>query len=484
MLVQPSNWAARGGFLGRDRELARLEAWWGEPDAQPINLYGRRRVGKSWLVRRFAHGKPAIILVAERTTATLQRAKMADELEPLLGMRPEIRDIGELFKILYRLGSTERILIIVDEFPYLLGSNGGEVSDNLTSIQAALEQNRDGSMAKLIICGSIVTQMEQLQSLKSPLHGRFDRFVLEPMEFRDARLFTPTLDVVDQFTRYSISGGMPRYLRACQKTDLVEALAAEVVDSNSPLFNEAISVLQSELREPGVYLGILGALTAKPANAAAISAATGLDSKALSPYLERLANMGLIRRRLPVGAATNARSGQWQCRDEFMRFWFRFVRPYQADLEAGADARHHVNHHIVPRLAEHTAGPFEEALRRWIRREFPSAAICGPWWGHSLHAERRAGTRQTEEIDAVALRGKSVVVVAEAKWTNAPMALNVLADLDAYKLPALEQAGLSIADGVQRVLTSRSGFSRAIQRQAAGDSNIRLISAVDLLEDI
>ena len=120
MLVQPSNWAARGGFLGRDRELARLEAWWDEPDAQPINLYGRRRVGKSWLVRRFAHGKPAIILVAERTTATLQRAKMADELEPLLGMRPEIRDIGELFKILYRLGSTERILIIVDEFPYLL----------------------------------------------------------------------------------------------------------------------------------------------------------------------------------------------------------------------------------------------------------------------------------------------------------------------------------------------------------------------------
>lgn len=64
------------------------------------------------------------------------------------------------------------------------------------------------------------------------------------------------------------------------------------------------------------------------------------------------------------------------------------------------------------------------------------------------------------------------------------MALNVLADLDAYKLPALQQAGLSIADDVQRVLTSRSGFSRAIQRQAADDSNIRLISAVDLLEDI
>ena len=101
-----------------------------------------------------------------------------------------------------------------------------------------------------------------------------------------------------------------------------------------------------------------------------------------------------------------------------------------------------------------------------------------------MHAERRAGTRRTEEIDAVALRGKSVVVVAEAKWTNAPMALNVLADLDAYKLPALEQAGLSIATDVQKILTSRSGFSRAIQRQAAGDSNIRLISAVDLLEDI
>lgn len=484
MLIRNSNWTTRESFLGRDSELARLESWWDEPDAQPINLYGRRRVGKSWLFRRFAHGKPAVILVAERTTAALQRAKLADELEPFLGVRPDIRDIGDLFKILYRLGSSERILIVVDEFPYLLGSNSGEAHENLTSIQAALEQTRDDSRSKLIICGSIVTQMEELQSLKSPLHGRFDRFVLQPMEFRDARLFTPTLDVTEQFTRYTISGGMPRYLRAFQNADLVEALAAGVVDSNSPLFNEAVSVLQSELREPAVYLGVLGALAVKPADIATISATTGLESRALSPYLERLASMGIVRKRLSIGADPKARSGQWQCCDEFMRFWFRFVRPYQADLEAGADARSHVQHHIIPGLADHTAGPFEHALQRWIRREFPSASMCGPWWGHSLHAERRAGTRQTEEIDAVATRGRSVVVVGEAKWTNAPLASNVLADLDAYKLPALEQAGFTIGSDVQRVLASRSGFSRSIERRAADDPNLRLISAAELLEDI
>ena len=84
----------------------------------------------------------------------------------------------------------------------------------------------------------------------------------------------------------------------------------------------------------------------------------------------------------------------------------------------------------------------------------------------------------------MATRGRSVVVVGEAKWTNAPLVSNVLVDLDAYKLPALEQAGFTIGSDVHRVLASRSGFSRAIERRAADDPNLRLISAAELLEGI
>ncbi len=87
-------WPLVGEFLDREDELARLEEWWTSPERIPINLYGRRRVGKSWLLRRFAHGKPAVILASERLAPGTQLARFAELLAPALGIRPEIPDLA------------------------------------------------------------------------------------------------------------------------------------------------------------------------------------------------------------------------------------------------------------------------------------------------------------------------------------------------------------------------------------------------------
>ena len=480
MRVPKYAWPAADQFLAREDELSRLEAWWSKPGAEPINLFGRRRVGKSWLFRKFAHGKAAVVLVAEQTTPAAQFSRIAEQLEPALGVKPDIADVATLFRILYQLAATHKTLVVVDEFLYLLGSTKTQTSRALSSIQAVMEQHRDDSRLKLILCGSAVAQMEDLQAERNPLHGRLQAFALKPLPFAEARTFMPTLTAVDQFTRFSIAGGMPRYLSALASGDLAKTLATEVVDRFSPLFNEPLSVLQAEVREPTVYLAILEQLAGNPLDIGTISARTGTTTSALSPYLENLQVLGLVRRRDPIGAARNARAGQWLCDDGFIRFWFRFVHPYQADLEAGADPLAHVRNHVIPYLPDHTSLPFEDVLRRSIRQDYPQAPNVGAWWGPALNAQRQAKIRFTEEIDAVAVKGRNVLVVGEAKWTNKDLPLDVLTDLQQFKIPALAQAGWTISKDVQIVLGSKSGFTKAVTA-AADDESIHLVTAQELL---
>ena len=483
MAVEEYVWPVAGEFLGREDELDRLGQWWVSLSREPINLFGRRRVGKSWLFRKFANGKPALVLVAERTTPTQQLSKLAEQLEPVLGNKPEIKDIGTLFKILYQMASTQ-VLVVIDEFPYLLGKSQSEVTDSLSAVQSVMEQYRDSSKIKLILCGSAVAQMEDLQSERSPLHGRLQPLPLRPLEFSGARLFMPNLEPLDQFTRFSIAGGMPRYLSILGAGKLASALVNSVVDLNAPLFNEPLSILQAELREPAVYMAILNTLAAKPASVGEISDRTGLDSGALSAYLKNLTTLDIISKRLPLGADPKARSAQWACHDDFIRFWFRFVQPFIADLEAGTDAQSHVEVHIMPVLADHTAQTFEELFRRWMRQKYSHASRVGAWWGPSLNALRQTKVRSTEEIDGVGISNRNIEVVGEAKWTNKVMPTQVLADIYNFKIPAMVQDGFKTPSPPRIVLASRSGFSKGLRTEAARNPNVMLLSAEELFAQV
>ena len=480
MSVPIFKWPAVGQFVGRNETIATLEAWWKDSAADPLNLFGRRRVGKSWLFRKLAHGKKAIILVAEKTTQAQQLSKMAEQLEPFLGVRPAITDIGTLFKILYKIAGREKVLVVVDEFPDLLGSSKAEIAKSLSSVQAAMEQGRDASKIKLILCGSALAQMESMQELKSPLHGRFRRFELSPLTFAEARDFFHGSDVIDHLTRYSVSGGMPKYLAHIGKCDFAKAICDKIVSPNSPLYAEVESLLESELRDPATYFAILAELAVRPKDVREIADAIGKESKILSEYLRKLEIMRIIRKKLPVGADPKSRAYQWECIDGFIRFWFRFVLPYKADLEAGGDPRTHVDHHIMPVIAEHTSLEFERVFRRWVSQNFPAAAHVGNWWGKATPALAHS----TEEIDIVGIKGKRVLLLGEAKWTNENLKATALTLLETNKIPALVLAGFTVPNAREVILASRSGFSKEVVTIASKDPRIHLVVAGDLLRNV
>lgn len=476
-------WPSVDEFLDREKELAALDEWWSDSDRTPVSLYGRRRCGKSWLFRRFSHGKPAVILVARRTAAGIQLDDFADRLEPVLGVRPSLSSLVDLFRVIYQASRDRKLLVVIDEFPYLLPTTERETDRELTAIASVMEEERDRSNLKLVLCGSLVSQMESLLAERGPLHGRLRPLQLQPVPFEEARLFLPDLAPMEQFERFAIAGGMPRYLSVLgEPGQLADVTCDRVLNPNAALWDEGKAVLEQELREPKTYFGILQALSSGDKDSAEIVNAVRLDAQRLSKYLRVLEQMRLVERRLPVGAEPTSRSGHWHLRDPFFRFWFRFVFPFQDDLESGLPARTLYDNEVAPTLNDHVGVEFEEYCRRWTRASQPVTRV-GPWWGPALHKLRRDGSRFTEEIDVVGLVRGRATVIGEARWHNSKMDVGYLAEVEDYKLPALRQSDVKVSATPTIILFSRGGFTPRLIEMARTRDDLILTDASRVLAE-
>jgi hypothetical protein len=471
-------WPLVDEFVDREEELARLEEWWASPERMPVNLYGRRRVGKSWLLRRFAHGKPAVILAAERLAPGTQLTRFAALLEPGLGVRPEIPDLVALFRVAFRLASKAKALVVIDEFPWLLPSAEAEIERALSSIQAVMEEERGSSRLKLVLCGSAVSQMQALMSERGTLHGRLRALEVRPLRYPQTRGFLGTLDPVRRVERFAITGGMPRYLSELGGGDLESVICSRVLDRNGPLWNEARSVLEQELRQPGVYFSILEQLATGAKEVERIASGARIENSIVSRYLATLAELRIVRRKLPAGAAPSSRGGHWELSDPFLRFWFRFVFPFQAELETGLRAKDLWESSVKPALSDHVAPVFEDVCRDWTRAGYgQTAQRLGGWWGNARNDLRRTGRRTTEEIDIIGLTtGRRVAVIGECRWRNKAMDGAILEEIENYKLPALRQAGYEIDDELQVLLFARSGYNSTLRKAASENRRLRLVS--------
>jgi AAA+ ATPase superfamily predicted ATPase len=477
------SFAALDRFLDRDADLARMEDWWSGRETNALALYGRRRVGKSWLFRRFADGKPAVILVADRRAQVPQLDRFAVALEPLLGVRPSLDSVASLLRALYTLAEREPVLAVIDEFPYLLPASESDRDEVLTSIQAVMEE-RDASHLKLVLCGSYIGQMERL--LTGPLRGRLTGLVVDPLDFAQAAVyFESDASAVEKVERYAVAGGMSLYLDELGRGgSLRQRVCARVLDPRGPLFNDPREILEEELRSPGVYYSLLEELSTGKKSLAELAAALGRRTPDVQGYLRTLRGMQVADRNAPVTAREDERNHRWSLRDGFMRFWFRFVFPYQEDLKTGLAPSVLYREEIEPHLADHVSPVFEVLCRQWVLRTGRATRI-GAWWGSALNEHRRSKTRMTEEVDIVGVARAVVALVGECKWTKGPMSLKVLDDLHAFKVPAMREARVRfVGGGPHTVLFSRSGFTDSLVRAAEQRDDVTLISAEQLVDGL
>lgn len=459
-------------FFNRERELSHLETAWAARDAQLVTLWGRRRVGKSTLLSRFSAGKRSVYLygtrVAERDILAGLATQVADVLaEPYLRAAPFPTWESALDYFAAR-SAEARLLVILDEFPYLC-----EVTPGLdTLVQRWWDRVHRSADLMLVLAGSGFSFMQGLTGARGPLHGRRTAQVqVDPFDYFDAASFFPELSAPDRVRAYACYGGIPAYLRHWETGDgLGSNVRATLLAPGHLLFREAEELLRTEFHQEALYASILRAVATGQERPSDIARAVGRHSAdEIFDHLRRLQELHYLRRDVPVTEWQRPRSQRvvYRLADPYLRFWFRFVLPYQSLLQLGKAAEVW-EREVSPTLDEFVARTcWEEAVAQHLWRRQAADLLStrfaqlGRWWDNR------------EEIDVVGLWQDRAVLVGECKWTASPVDERVLLTLQRKAL------ALPLAEEPLWVLASRSGFQPALRERAAS-GRLLLLEPSDL----
>jgi len=332
-------------FVGRDRELAVLEEMSASGQAEFFVLYGRRRVGKTELLQRLCEGRRAVYFLAAQVREKDNLRAFRDALKDGLGGDSlvegiEFPDWSTALGFAAERAGDERLVVVLDEFPYLCDSSKGLPSQ----VQQFWDTRGKKSNLMLVLCGSQVSFMEkEVLAERSPLFGRrTGQRRLEPLEPVDALQFFPDWSVRQRLIAYGILGGMPAYLRRFDdKKTLEENLLREVLRPEGYLFDEVTFLLRSELTSPATYNSILAAVAAGSTKVGDIALAVGVDSPTAGKYLHVLRELRLVAREIPVTDPNPLRSrrGRYRIADRFVAFHFRHLQPNLSLVHAGRGAK-------------------------------------------------------------------------------------------------------------------------------------------------
>ena len=330
-------------FIGRDRELEVLVELAEGSSPELFVLYGRRRVGKTELLQRFCEGRRAVYFQAAQVREKDNLKAFRDALADVLGEAVSsvtFEDWNAALRFTADRAEGERLVVVLDEFPYLCEANKG--------LPSILQRFWDGtgkrSNLMIVLCGSQVSFMEEeVLSERSPLFGRRTaQRRLRPLTPPETTDFFPEWSVEDRVLAYGILGGMPAYLRRFDdRRTLKENVFREVLRPEGYLFEEVQFLLRNELTSPATYNSILSAVARGERKVGDIALSVGVDSATANKYLSVLRDLGLVERVVPITDPDPLRSrrGRYYIADRFLTFHFRHVQPNGSLINAGRGAR-------------------------------------------------------------------------------------------------------------------------------------------------
>ncbi|MGE4030199.1 MAG: ATP-binding protein [Thermoleophilia bacterium] len=436
---------------------------------QLVVMRGRRRVGKSFLLVNAFAGRRLLFFQADEQDTRGHLELFAREARELLPGTPPIAfaDWDEALTFLGDQARVEPLIVVLDEFQWLWAAQ--PALDSMIQRRWDVWQ-REGVPLTLVLCGSSLIHMERLLGADRPLYGRAGyRPELAPLDFRWASEFAPTdADAEQRLRRYAVLGGTPQYQVWAGGGDLIDVIAERILTRGEPLYEEPLHLLREEqtIRTPGTYFDVLRAIAAGATRHNEIAQhAGGLDRGQTTKMLDRLASLGYIQSRAPLGpGGPIPNRGVFRIADPFFRFWFRFVFPNRSRLEAGRVGD--VMDQVLAGLDTYMGLAFEDTCREWAARhstDLPRFDELGSWWDR----------RGTTEIDVVATARNRYTLIGSCTWSEraGPEVLGLLRR-DAEALgPA--------AHGAQLCIFARGFAPELIDR--AHREGVRLVEAAELV---
>ena len=451
-------------FVDRGVELDQLADCYESETADFVVIYGRRRLGKSELVRQSIAGRDdTVYYQAVESTAQNQLEQFVDTATAQF---PSLQNVRRDWEALLEVLGEDDAIVVIDEFPFLIEEN-----ESLPSrIQRVWDMELQETGMTLVLVGSSISVMEdKVLSGSAPLYGRRTATIdLTPLSVADARQFFPEYGPETAITAWSIYGGTPYYLQTIDPgRSLGTNVQQGILSERGLLYSEPEFLLRTELRQPNTYFSILRALAHGRRTPNETAGMAGVESGSLSTYLQKLRRLRLVERHIPVTESpTSSKRGRYRIAAPLFRFWFRFVYGNQDRLRMlGGDAYDEL---VAPELADYVSPLFErlcqQGLPNLIDRQFRDV---GQWWF------------KEHELDVLGLTANGLVA-GECKFTSQPVSEGVLADLERTASEVRWPDGP--ADGeTLYVLFSRSGYTDDLTNVADTRDDVRLFELFDLM---
>ena len=389
-------------FVGRKAELETLERLYARGGFELAVIYGRRRIGKTTLVREFCRGKRALFFTALEQADAANLADFGVQVAEFFGLDGvSFESWQAAFSYLARRAREERFVLVFDEFPYAALRN-----ESLPSIlQVLIDQQLQQTSLFMILCGSNQGFMEsEVLGRKSPLFGRRTaQMKIGPLSYLEAWQMMPDLDPQQAFRFYGCFGGVPYYLGLLHPDEGLRANIEELYFSPSGfLFDEPTSLLRQETREPAVYASVLRAVAAGANRPSEMADKVGIQQTAVSKYLRALVDMGIVEKIAPFGESPkSSKRGIYRLQEACYEFWFRFVMPQTSDIEAGLGSA--IVRSLPDKLFDDYLGHrFERLCLEWLVQQAMAGLLpipvtsVGAWWGTN------PAKRAQDDIDVLA----------------------------------------------------------------------------------
>lgn len=456
-------------FLGRTRELRILEKRYDSSSFECVIIYGRRRVGKTALIREFVKDKPAIFHTAIEFNAQSNLDALSQSIASYAQANapaddyPVYPNFRAAFETVFRLAHSQRTILVIDEYPYLAKADGSVSS----ILQSLIDQHKDNSKLMLILCGSSMSFMEnQVLGYQSPLYGRRTaQLKIEPFDYLQSRAWMSNMSAEDAAQVYGITYGIPQYLRQFdQSLSLERNIADNILDPGCYMSEETDNLLKQELRNPTEYNSVIQAIANGASRLNEIATACNMESGVTANYLRNLMDLRIVAKEYPFGSPTTKKT-IYHLEDTFFQFRYQMINPNTLLISSGRieDAARRIMNGM-PRFM----GPvFERMCRQWFLAhngvDLPFLAVdMGRWWGNNPVLKRQ------EEIDIVVSDGADQAIYAECKWRNQ---LTGTHELDTL----IERSRLLPRRHQFYYLFSKSGFTEQLRIRASDDARITLI---------
>lgn len=460
-------------FFCRDNELRIMNKRYKADNFECIVVYGRRRVGKTALINEFCKDKKTIYFSALNTSSQENLHVLSKEIwsckNPDSVSSPEYRSYEDALEEISRMGMEERIVFVIDEYPYLAKAEN--------SISSRLQHLIDHVWCKsklfLILCGSSMSFMEyQVLGYESPLYGRRTaQFKIEPLTYKETAVFNPQLSVSDNALVYGITGGVPHYINKLNvENDLDEALLDNLFERSSYLYEEPENLLKQELREPALYNTIITAIAGGASKMNEIVTKTGIESGPCAKYLKVLIDLGIVKKETPI----HERQGKktiYLLADNFFRFWYRFVPSNISAIQSGRIIRTY-NQVIKSQLSDYMGLVFEKMSKEYLlyyAENLPFEPVeIGQWWGTDSKKKKQI------QIDIVATSvSENEFIIGSCKYKNEKIGID--------ELELLREYGEVFSRGKKcyYYIFSKSGFTDSLLR-CTETEDVKLVTLEDM----